>query len=271
MAALNKAKKILIEDDGKPLDLDATMGKPKNRVALVGVELEGGWKVQPAGMAIVRDGSVFKDGGDDGALKRDQFPDHKCGELPIGPFQVAQIAKAMRQCWPDIVDKSCGLHIHQSFNSLFHYMLLADSASYQETICKYLAIWAKEEGFDAKHDIWNRLSGKSAYCQKEFWPQAQMTRAAKDHDQARHGHRYTVVNYCFERFSTVEIRVLPMMTSVEQGIRGVKRVIDITNAYLLKTEKSKLKEHGKIKLSTEGTNIKLELRKGSVYEEFYED
>lgn len=260
----------------KPLNLDGVLGKPKNRVALIGLELEGGWKRNPENHPVVRDGSVFKDS-DAGGLARGKYPNHLCGEVGLGPIPVGLSTPLIRIAWPTVTDKSCGMHIHMSFETVFQYMVLADSPVYQETVMEYLRRWAEEEGFPGKDPIWARLHGKNEYCQPKFWPMAQMEWAKKDHDKERFGHRYTAIHYCWERFRTVECRLLPMMATAEQGIRAVRRVIDITNAYLLLAEKKKIKEEGKVEIGghlggeireERGKNsVRIVFHNGDVYEE----
>lgn len=228
-----------------PLDIDGLLGNPKNRIARVGVELEGGWKNIPDGVQPETDTSVFKDPKTD----QQRVPPGLvfAGEIPIGPFVPAAIGRAMKKYYPQVVDKTCGLHVHMSFESLVHYGWLI-VPEFQETMSEYLFRWAKKEGFADDHHIWPRLKGQSTYCQKKFWPDAQISRkAAKGHNREEFGHRYTVVNYC-GRQNTIEVRVLPMMDTVEQAIRGVKEVMKITNACLLKLAKKELKESGKLEL-----------------------
>lgn len=236
----------------KVVNIDKWLGdnKPFNRVKALGIELEGGWKTLPPGARLEGDASVFHNAPQPGLRQ---------GELQLGPFLLADLNKYMKKYYPSKVDETCGLHVHMSFESPLHYGLLADSPDYQETVLEYLYRWAKENHLPEKHCIWDRLSGKSVYCQKEFWPYAQMTQARKDYDKARHGHRYTVIHYCHERNGTVECRVLPMMDNVDLGISAVRRLVDITNAYLYAADKHKVKEGGQVVLSD-----------GAVYEEVLE-
>lgn len=211
----------------QPLDISSILGVPKNRVARLGVELEGAWKTLPINTRLEQDTSVFKDPATD--LQKAPAG-HKVGELPIGPFQPAAMGRGMKKYYPHKVDKTCGMHVHMSFESVWHYALLM-VPEYQDTIIEYLTRWAKSENFGPSHHIYDRLGGKSPYCQKKFWPDEQIA-SKKDHDQRRHGHRYTIVHYC-GRQMTIEVRVLPMMDTVEQAIRGVREVVNITNACLV--------------------------------------
>jgi hypothetical protein len=219
----------------------------------MGVELEGGWSKLPQGTRLERDASVFHDAPQSG---------FKVGELPLGPFILGQLNQYMKKYYPDKVDDTCGLHVHMSFESQLYYGLLADSPDYQETMVHYLEKWAKDQRLPEKHPIWERLKGESVYCQKKFWPFDQMMQSRKDFDKVRQGHRYTIVHYCWSRNGTIEIRVLPMMTTVDLAISAVRCVVDVTNAYLMACKKPRMLETGEVILGNgamyeEVTEIKL--------------
>lgn len=225
----------------KPLNLDSILGKAKHRVALIGVELEGGWIKLPAGVKqLEHDGSVF--GG--------RIPPgvSHIGELPVGPVPREAMPELMKTHWPSKINTTCGMHVHMSFDRLFHYHLLM-VPEYQETVLHYLTLWAKEQGFKEDHHIWGRLKGESRFCQKKFWPDAQAGTKRKGHDQNVHGHRYTVIHYC-GRQNTIECRVLPMLPKLSQAINAVNRVVEITDAciHVLGPESKHLKCSGKIVL-----------------------
>ena len=246
---------VLKQEKHSPLDLDSILGRPKNRVVRVGVELEGAWKSLPPGTRLEPDGSVFKDP----VTGSKKVPaGHQAGELPIGPIQPAALPRFMKKYYPHKIDKTCGMHVHMSFDSVWHYDLLM-VPEYQDTIVEYLARWAQKEGFASTHYIYERLGGKSVFCQRKFWPDLQV-QAKKDYDQQRPGHRYTIVHYC-GRQMTIEVRVLPMTDTVEQAIRGVRQVIDITNACLVVLGRKK----------EETQRMQLEIADNESYEEYIEE
>lgn len=211
-------------DAVKPINIDEHLGKPmKNRVALVGVELEGGWVTLPPGVAqLEHDGSVFQGQLPVGAAYM--------GECTIGPLYPAGIGELLKTHYPPKINHTCGMHVHMSFELLWQYHLLM-VPEYQETVLHYLTLWAKEHPnvFGEKHHIWERLAGKSRYCQKQFWPDAQAGTKRKGHDQTAYGHRYTAIHYC-GRFNTIECRVLPMMPNTKLALSAINRLIEITNA-----------------------------------------
>lgn len=206
-------------------------GKIRNRVELAGVELEGGWKKLPEGAALTHDGSVRipeeTEVRQDGQIRNVTI---STGELPSDPMEVTKIAPWMRKFYPSHVNETCGLHVHMSFESALHYQRLM-VVDYQDTIVEYLERWGKEEGLPESHLLFQRLKGTNEYCQRKFWPDLQ-ARRKKSFDRRQEGHRYTIINYCYSEHCDLECRVLPMFPEVEQGIRAVMRVIDITNAFL---------------------------------------
>lgn len=247
----------------KPLDIDHLLGKVKNRVALVGVELEGGWKELPPDVReLEHDGSVFN--------KRKPVGANFIGELPIGPVLPAALPTLLTKNYPHKINHTCGMHVHMSFDSLFYYGLLM-VPEYQETILEYLTRWAKNQTnsrgtpvFGEGHYIWSRLNGESEFCRKNFWPDAQAATKRKGFDRNVHGNRYTVIHYC-GRQNTIECRVLPMMNTPRHAASAVQEVINITNAciYLLGKDKEQI-----LKSQVGG---KVEFPTGIVYEEVIED
>lgn len=158
-------------------------------------------------------------------------PSLKTGELPSEPLEPAKVPIWMKKYYPSVVNETCGLHVHMSFKSALHYQRLM-VPEFQLTIVNYVKKWANDEKLPKEHPIWERLSGKSRYCQHKFFADQQAQMRQKDYDQARPGHRYTVINYCFNHHGTAECRLLPMMETADQGIRAVQNVLDITNAFL---------------------------------------
>lgn len=279
----------------KPLNLDSALKerkeragkgeKVKDRIYLIGIELEGGWQSLPEGTRLVHDGSVVitappgpgvlgvlnpnqvqalevvarrmaaglitfttarrqaaEAGFDEMQLveyirtRGNAIPNLMTGEVPSPPMPPTQLSEWMRKFYPNQVNQTCGLHVHQSFKSALHYSRLMTPA-YPATIVKYVERWAKEESLPADHPIWHRLAGRSDYCQHKFYADQQVLATEKSHDRQRHGHRYTAISYPWSRHGTIECRLLPMMESCEQGIRAVQHVLDITNTFLLSSAK----------------------------------
>lgn len=229
-----------LQKEWVPLDISAARGKSRNRIYRVGLELEGGWDKLPAGTRIVRDGSV--------AIP---VPCNHVGEMPSGILDVSKDSatywgKWLKTNFPHHVNETCGMHVHASFKTAFAYNRLM-TAKYPATIVEEFRRWSKKVGLPDNHPIWPRLDNKSRYCQHYFDADCQVDNREKDFNQERKGHRYTVINYCYGRYSTLECRLLPMMKDVELSTLAVQEFLDITNAFLvalpLKKEPKERLEH----------------------------
>jgi hypothetical protein len=220
------------EKFGPPLNIDSYLGRSKNRINLVGVELEGGWNERPHGRIPDRDSSVQFNLVDDDLTKIALIT--QIGEIPLPPLSVKEFPATMKIYYPNYVNKTCGMHVHLSTLKAFSYqrLMVNKPYSYPATIVEYIKRWAVAEKLPTKHPIWERLAGKCEYCQHVFQAEEQAKAASKDFDHHRNGHRYTVVGYCWSRYKTLECRLLPMFTTYDQGVRAVQEVINITNAFL---------------------------------------
>jgi hypothetical protein len=232
---------------GPFLDIDHVLGKAKNRINLVGVELEGGWKKLPKGNLVpVRDGSI------NFACRTDpveivELLTH-IGEIPLPPLGVKEFPPILKLYYPTYVNATCGMHVHLSTMKTFAYQRLMTNApfSYPGTIVEYMKRWATAQKLDAKHPIWHRLAGRNEYCQHVFQAEEQVTKASKDFDHHRSGHRYTVVGFCWSRLKTLECRLLPMMDTAEKAVSAVQEIINITNAFLAASRERELKLRSKV-------------------------
>jgi len=250
---------------GKVLDLSRWMDQGKNRINRVGIELEGGWTIAHPGLQVHHDGSVFKGG-------IPKVPEAEklltAGEVSSPPIEPATMPVWVRKYHPQVVDYSCGLHIHMGFKSVLHYSRLMDSPDYQETLLDYLKQWGRDHHIPKEHCLWGRLDGQNKYCKKNFWPDLQAIKKGKEHNVDRDGgivgNRYTVVNYCWGLgFETLEVRVLPMFDTPALSISALKCVMDVTNAYLAATAPRKLADRKKEKFTIKADNLEHD----SVYRE----
>ena len=219
------------------LDLDDLIIKPvKNRLFRVGIELEGAWNTFPNGTAPIRDGSLD-----------DWTPPPKMikGEIPSPPLDPSRVEEWMRLYWPHRCDHhKCGLHVHMSLRSALAYQRLM-TPTYPSTILKYVDRWA-QKNLPIDHHIWPRLRGENTYCQHVYQAAEQVKNRRKDFLRDRVGHRYTMVNYSYSNHSTVEVRLLPMMPTVDLGVDAVKLILHVTNAFLVKTARKEKWEGGAV-------------------------
>lgn len=243
--------------DAKPFDLTKYLGRSKNRIYRVGVELEGGWKKLPEGVEPIHDGSVMIQQGPpqvDPRTGREIPPRErptnirfKVGELPSDIMEVGnnkldmtKVGAWIRQFYPSKVNASCGLHTHMSFKHAGHYQLLM-IPEYQATVIEYLGRWAKEKGLKPDHPIWPRLRGENKYCRLDYFADSQAAMTTKVYNRERPGNRYTAINYSFNQHGTIECRVLPMMEDAETAVSAVEEILRITNACLASQRKKEEK------------------------------
>lgn len=205
------------------------LGKVKaarNRVYRVGVELEGGWTKIPKGVnEITRDGSVH--------IGMMDPPATAVGELPSPPLDLAHLEGWLTSHYPQYVNDTCGMHVHMSFPTALTYMRVM-TPDYPATIIAYVTKWAAKTKLPSGNPIWARLRGESEFCQHVFFAEMQVT-SGKDFDRHRKGHRYTVVNYPFARYKTIEHRLLPMMASPALAYEAIMELVSITNKFLVAT------------------------------------
>lgn len=233
---------------GKPVDLSTFLTRRcRNRVDRIGVELEGGWIKMPPRSRLVRDASVKGPGlrNDD-----DEYLLPHVGELPSPLLSLDPKDNNFWEDWmiasyPKVVNYTCGMHVHMSFDRMPTYTRLVDP-TYPGTLIKYIIEWAKDTKLSSDHPIWSRLSGDNEYCQHIFHAREQLKTPEKDYDHHRKGHRYTVVHYPWNRHSTVEVRLLPMMATPQQSIDVIKYLLKVTNAYLLTTKEQPKKLSAKL-------------------------
>lgn len=213
---------------GKAIDLSRLEGRPiKNRVRRVGIELEGAWRKLPAETRLEHDGSVVFA---PGTIERGAI----LGELPSPPLEMNEWEAWLRKFHPDFVNETCGMHVHMSFANALTYQRIMDPR-FPATVIAYVGEWAKAKRLDNNHCIWSRLRGDSQYCQHKFFADDQVSHTRKDHDRARTGNRYTVINYAYSRYGTAECRLLPMMRTADESIDAIRNLISITNKYLVAT------------------------------------
>lgn len=239
------------------IDLSKYIGgarRLKNRIFRVGIELEGAWnttilreRLSPNLYKTFRpthDGSVRITAQEMGVTSSFEADKWYVGELPGPPLDPVKGSKLdfrawMKEFYPHKVNKTCGMHVHMSFNSALTYQRLM-VVSYPASVVKYCKTWATETKIPKEHCLWDRLAGNSVYCQHVFYPDEQVVPTRKDFNQTRKGHRYTVINFPFSINQTTECRLLPMFDDKEVAIAAIENLIEVTNAFLVATAKKEV-------------------------------
>jgi hypothetical protein len=245
----------------KHLDLSSRLGKARNRVYRVGVELEGGWSKLPEGVDALHGDSSVQFSEREGNGRRYDLPNApralQVGELPspvLVPFSkksdVLTLEKWMRHHYPSHVNKTCGMHVHMSFQNAFQYQALMEE-KFMWTVLFYMDLWAHSAvgagTIPRNHCIFERIRGENQYCMHQFHPDAQAIKTTKAYGHDPGSHRYTVLHYAYMRLGTIECRLLPMMPNVDIALSAIKRLMEVTSAYLAETaSKSSLVIDGRL-------------------------
>jgi hypothetical protein len=193
------------------------------RIKMAGVELEGAWthdKLNTLGIDLEDDGSV-------GDFSNAVYDECDLGEIPSPPFSsVPEFMKFITTNYPDFVNKTCGMHVHVSTNTLADYQALMNVKFYS-FLKLSLSVWGKKNNILPKSAFWTRLKGNNGqFCADRFNPDTQVLTEYKG------GDRYTMLNYCYKVHGTMECRVLPMFKSKKIAAAAVNRVLWTVNKYL---------------------------------------
>lgn len=191
----------------------------------MGVELEGGWDVprsskaaKVAGAQAKGDSSVHGMGGDP-------------GEIITRPHAILDnLCHDIERLYPDNVNQTCGFHIHTSFSPM-DYSMLMDKA-FWEYYRKRWKDWGEAHEVQMSPQdnrlFWDRYKARThearQFCKAEFCPDDQMSRK-KD--------RYYQLNFAaWEKYKTLESRLLPMFEDHAMAELAVREMSDIYDSYL---------------------------------------
>jgi len=250
-------------------NLKSLLGKVRNRIFRVGVELEGLWRVPVQGPLgeigkYVQDGSVTFSDAEIRAcalLPGPPFSNIFRGELQGPPIPVDALEAWLERVYPSKVNATCGLHVHMSFkldaNHNNRYALTTDK-EYHNAVIEGFKEWGKREAIPIKHTFWSRVRGENRFCLHEHWPVLQMNSKRKDYNHDRPGHRYTAINYCLMQHGTVECRLLPMFDTWQVSFSAITELINLTNAYLVAASRRLKPVQVSIPLDVVGTPIEIE-------------
>lgn len=217
----------------------------------MGVELEGSWYDSPSKVQARSHGAQW----------------HKDLSVHIGVGNPGEIVtrphhdldlliKDVEILWPDVVDNSCGFHIHTSFTPL-KASLIATREFYGYFKDQW-ANWGKRVAkLPGNHEFWSRLAGKNKFAKDVFEPEKQLSTTFSGQ---RPEARYTMLNfYAWEKHQTVECRLLPMFMEKEIGISAIQALSGIYNTYLESHQFDKIVHESPIELTGDVVTEKYEV------------
>lgn len=180
----------------------------------VGIELEGGWIEKPR-HTVHSDGSVSCEG------------NYK-GESHTEPANTIKgICLELEAKYPDLVDLSCGMHVHVSLPNLYYAMIATKKfhdyfLERMETLKEYI----KQIDEKDYNNLCERLKGNNRYCKGQFLPEKQIISTNKTDT------RYTMLNYCHGLHKTLECRVFPMFFNSRCAAIAAYEFMDIIKSFL---------------------------------------
>lgn len=215
-------------------------------VMKVGVELEGGFnEYDRHDTNFHTDSSVEIDSGSEcsccaGYCEHDPSEDCYCdcssgsykyvGELVSIPLRPDKVHEWIDRNYPIEFDSSCGMHIHLSFRNNCEYSKFVCIEFYNFFIDNIRA-WANKKGVKSRQ-FTKRLNLENSYCQTVY-----SNRNAKQQLQDC-GDRYSIINYCFSRHRTIEIRLSHVWQNKDFAHSYIDEVIHLFNLWLVNQKRA---------------------------------
>lgn len=199
--------------------------------------MEGGWNPDdatrsPACRASRSEGAFHPDSSVVFSQKEYSFNNIQLtGEVVSKKLDAQEVERWIVANYPTAVNSTCGLHVHMSFPSSLSYSLLM-TPNFTTFLCNELRNWGIVSEIPPDHCLWSRLNGESEYCRAVYYGDKQAFHKKKDYNREREGSRYTVVNYTYNMYRTIEVRVLPMMPTPKLSVSAVMEVLRLTNKFL---------------------------------------
>ncbi len=212
-----------------------------SRILRVGFELEGGWAGEPR-VSPFKDLTLIADPSINGqTLKTAPIKAVHVGEAVSPPMVYGAVEADSKVDWKewllshwpnaegkDRTNHTCGFHIHLSVLSLKDYSLLT-SKLFLFQLRDRMAEVGKKVDLPSKHEFWNRVGGKNAFCTLLFDPAHQM-KVKKDGEI--HRCRYGWLNFSWRAHGTMEFRALPTFRDAPVGLRFAVEYFNFVDEWL---------------------------------------
>jgi hypothetical protein len=184
-------------------------------IRAVGIELEGGFTAEDCMTAdVYGDASVELD-----LEFQDEYTE--AGEIQSPPCQSPdQLDAFLADNFPSITNSSCGVHVHFSTNTIEEYNV-ALSRQFYDGVIGTLRAYGEANRSMPRH-YFSRLNGDNEYCEDLYQPRRQLEGDG----------RYAIVNYCFGKHGTCEIRVLPAFSDRSQLFDTICHLIAWVDNYI---------------------------------------
>ena len=151
------------------------------------------------------------------------------GEMISKPLPISELLIWIKKNYPVYHNKSCGGHIHLSFKNKLEYMKFCDVKFYNFFKAK-MKEWGIKNHIKAGSQFYKRLAGNNTYCHDKFYCTQQIH---------NNGDRYCILNYCWRKHRTIEVRLLPIFDKMELYLSAVNEIYDIFNMWLIQSKREK--------------------------------
>lgn len=206
---------------GFPGHTRATCARETKHYDKVGIEIEGKWTdLDEVSRRASEEGM---DPTDDCSIRQSLVPGRHTGELRSEPGSLSQALNQLVDFYPDETDRSCGLHVHVSFQDPHHITQLTCQEFYDYFRARFKA-WGEREQIPPHAEFWRRLNGENNFC---------------SHNDAANGRdafsddRYRQLNFtAYDRHRTVECRMLPMFRRSSHSVSAIIELLSIYEDWL---------------------------------------
>jgi len=157
------------------------------------------------------------------------------GEIASVPYsKLYEINSFIKDYYPVDFNSSCGTHIHISLDNNLEYCQLMNMKMCNRFLFD-LRLYGKKLNI-SNVNFWNRLDGKNhSYCRKKFNIIQQ-----KQTNEQYADCRYGMFNFCFKRYGTIELRVLPVFKDYRITQKMVKFFYDWINIELKRKRRERI-------------------------------
>lgn len=208
------------DDEEPPVTYNPNETPPEGRHWIrAGVELEGAWNDDRSDIrarmgtrgTIKGDGSVHA------------VADGWAGEFATRPYKTwDNLERCVRDAHPDVVDDSCGMHVHTSW-TLGDYARLMNPEFpkyFRGRMAEYAVTLPPGRARDA---LQYRLAGSNTYCR---------VNTDGDMEEPFAADRYRQLNYCWNAHRTLECRLLPAFDTADESIAAIRFLLSVYEDYL---------------------------------------
>jgi hypothetical protein len=191
-------------------------------INLIGIEIEGNYtRDNDRRLSAIHnrhnDGSILEECG------------YCASEYVSKPCTLSEAIEFINDCYPDNVNSSMGYHIHLSVNSIDEYSLLMTKEFFEYIKLAMFKFLETLKGTEDYQLLKKRLDGDNRYCYMVFNnPMQQIINIGYD------GVRYSMLNFCFNKHKTFELRILPMFKNKNNCIKALEFYYKVVNIYLKK-------------------------------------